>query len=64
MREDINFTIQQAGHSDTTKEWIYGVFTDYLDKLSENLVKLYVNVSAKWQVLIKVSEGEKNIYLY
>jgi len=56
MREDTNFGTQQAGHSDTTKKWIYEVSAGYLGKLPENLVRPYVNASTKWQVLIKVPD--------
>ena len=39
MREDTNFTAQQAGHLDATKKQIYEVSVGYLGKLSENLVE-------------------------
>ena len=64
MREDINIVTQQTGYSSMTKEWIYKISAGYLGKLSENLVEPYANTSSKWQILIKVPEGEKHIYLY
>ena len=64
MREDTNIIAQQAGYSSTTEEWIYSISTGYLDKLPENLVEPYANASSKWQILIKVPERGKDIYLY
>jgi len=47
-----------------TEEQIYSISTGYLGKLSKNLVKSYANVSNKWQILIKVPERGKDVYLY
>jgi len=47
-----------------TEGQIYGIFTSYLGKLPKNLVKPYTNASSEWQILMKVSEREKDIYLY
>jgi len=35
-----------------------------LGKLSKNLVEPYTNASSEWQILIKIPEEEKDIYLY
>ena len=48
IRKDINFSVQQARHSNVTEEQIYRVSIGYLNKLPENLVELYVNASTKW----------------
>jgi len=64
MREDVNVVAQQAGHSGTTEERIYGVSTGYLGYLPKNLIEPYANVSAEWQILIKVPEGGKNVYMH
>jgi len=61
MRKDTNIAVQQAGHSSTTKEQIYGISAGYLDKLPKNLVKPYANASSKWQILMKVPERDKDI---
>ena len=64
MREDTNIAVQQASHSSITKERIYGISVGYLGKLPENLVEPYANTSSEWQILMKVPEGGKDIYLY
>jgi len=64
MREDTNIAAQQASYSSMTEGQIYGIFTSYLGKLPKNLVKPYTNASSEWQILMKVSEREKDIYLY
>ena len=64
MQEDVNVAAQQAGHSGATEEQMYGVSTGYLGPLPENLIKLYANASAEWQVLMKVPEGGKNVYMH
>jgi len=43
---------------------MYGVSTGYLGRLPKNLIKLYANASAEWQVLMKVPERGKNVYMY
>ena len=64
MREDVNVAAQQASHSGATEERMYGVSTDYLGSLPKNLIEPYANASAEWQVLMKVPEGGKNVYMY
>ena len=64
MREDVNVAAQQAGHSGATEERMYGISTGYLGRLPENLIEPYANVSAEWQVLMKVPEGGKNVYMH
>jgi len=44
-----------------TEEQIYGISAGYLDKLPKNLVEPYTNTSSKWQILMKVPEGGKDI---
>jgi len=61
MREDTNIAVQQAGHSSTTEERIYGISASYLGKLPKNLVEPYANASSKWQILMKIPEGGKDI---
>ena len=43
---------------------MYGISTDYLGSLPKNLIEPYANASAEWQVLIKIPEGEKNVYMH
>ena len=64
MWEDVNVAAQQAGHSGATEERMYGISTGYLGYLPENLIEPYANVSAEWQVLMKVPEGGKNVYMH
>ena len=47
-----------------TEEWIYRISAGYLGKLSKNLVEPYTNASSEWQILMKVPEEGKDIYLY
>jgi len=64
IKEDTNIAAQQAGHSSITKERIYGISTGYLGKLPKNLVEPYANTSSEWQILMKVPERGKDVYLY
>ena len=64
MREDVNVAAQQAGHLGATEERMYGISTGYLGRLPENLIEPYANVSAEWQVLMKVPKGGKNVYMH
>jgi len=50
-------------HVITTKEHIYGISSGYLGQLPENLIEPYVKVSTKWQVLMRVPEGGKQVKL-
>jgi len=43
---------------------MYGVSTGYLGRLPKNLIEPYANASAEWQVLMKVPEGGKNVYMH
>jgi len=64
MRKNTNIAAQQASHSSMTEEQVYNISTSYLGKLPKNLVEPYTNISSKWQILMKVLEGGKDIYLY
>jgi len=41
------------------EEHIYGILSEYLGQLPENLIEPYAKVSTEWQVLMQVPENRK-----
>ena len=63
LSEDDNKVALQTGYSMAMEKCIYGILSEYLGQLPENLIESYVKVSTEWQVLMQVPKDRKQVKL-